>query len=245
MPQRLEKDLQTLSEARVFFGHQSVGMNILNGIEGLMRDHPGIDLRIADYSTEITDTKGCLLHTAVGKNTEPLTKCLDFSRIIDQELSGRIDYAMLKFCYIDVNRDSDVEKLFSDYKQTMDDLIGRHPDITFIHATMPLRHSPGGLSVWIREILGRPNNSKLDNVKRNQFNRLLRANYGNAPIIDIAASESTYPDGRRESFTWNGETYFSMIGDYTDDGGHLNEKGQRQVASGFVQELARIIRGRP
>ncbi|MEW8027184.1 MAG: hypothetical protein AB2792_19005 [Candidatus Thiodiazotropha sp.] len=245
MPQTLQRDLQTLADARVFFGHQSVGNNIIAGIAELVGDYRGIDLNIKESSAEIGEASGCLLHAAVGKNTEPLSKCVDFGRILDQELTGKIDYALLKFCYIDINRDSDVAKLFDDYKRTMDDLIKRHPEITFIHTTVPLRHSPGGVAVWIREVLGRPNNGKLDNIKRNQFNQLLRSGYSQSPIVDIAASESTYPNGKREAFKMNGRTYSSLIGEYTDDGGHLNENGRGRVASAFIRELAQIIRDHP
>jgi hypothetical protein len=240
--QRLDKDLQTLAGARVFFGHQSVGKNIIAGIETLSGDFQEIDLNITEDINGMAGDSGSLLHSAVGKNREPLSKCVDFARIIDEELAGKIDYALLKFCYIDINRDSDVVKLFDDYKRTMDDLISNHPEIRFIHTTVPLRHSPGGAGVWVRELLGRPNNSKLDNVKRNQFNQLLRDNYTHSPIVDIAASESTYPSGKREAFKMDGQTYYSLIGEYTDDGGHLNEKGRAWVATAFVRELAQIIR---
>ncbi|PVV10044.1 MAG: hypothetical protein B6D77_09035 [gamma proteobacterium symbiont of Ctena orbiculata] len=245
MGQTLEQDLKTLATARVFFGHQSVGKNIIAGMEDLIGDYPGVDLKITADSAEIGEASGCLLHTAVGKNTEPLSKCVDFARLIDQELAGKIDYALLKFCYIDVDRDSDVQQLFTDYKGIMDELINRHPEITFIHTTMPLRHTPGGLSVWIRELLGRPNNSKLDNIKRNQFNQLLRSSFSHSPIIDIATSESTYADGKRESFKTDGQTYYSLIGEYTNDGGHLNENGRARVAAAFVRELAQSIRNHP
>jgi hypothetical protein len=244
VPQTLERDLQILASARVFFGHQSVGKNIIDGIQGLLGDYQQINLNITENSAEIDESSGCLLHTKVGKNREPLSKCIDFGRIIDQELSGKIDYALLKFCYIDINRDSDVSQLFDDYKRNMEDLIARHPEITFIHTTVPLKHSPGGPGVWIRELMGKPNKSKLDNIKRNQFNQLLRSNYTQSPIVDIAASESTYPDGTRESFKIDGQTYYSLIGAYTDDGGHLNENGRGWVATAFVQALAQIIRNR-
>ncbi|MCU7932419.1 MAG: hypothetical protein KZQ90_16580 [Candidatus Thiodiazotropha sp. (ex Codakia rugifera)] len=244
MPQHLAKDLETLASARVFFGHQSVGNNIIDGLESIARDVQDVDLSIMDFHSFSESAGGCLVHSRVGKNAEPRSKCVDFGQIIDQKLSGMIDYAMLKFCYIDINRDTDVAKMFSDYQQIMDDLVGRHPEITFVHTTIPLRHSPSGPSIWLREVLGRPNISKLDNIKRNQFNRLIYSTYGASPIIDIAASESTYPDGTRESFKMDGQTYYSLIGDYTHDGGHLNAIGSLHVASTFVQELAQIIRGR-
>jgi hypothetical protein len=40
VPQTLEMDLKTLADARVFFGHQSVGKNIIAGIEELLGDQP-------------------------------------------------------------------------------------------------------------------------------------------------------------------------------------------------------------
>ncbi len=241
MPNDLMSDLETLSKARIFFGHQSVGNNILEGLETIS-DKLNVDMRITDYESYQPDDKGCLLHTRVGKNREPVSKCLDFGRIIDQELKGEIDYALLKFCYVDFNKDSNVDKIFDDYKQTMDNLIANHPDITFVHTTVPLKQVSGGWKIWIKEMLGKPNLSKLDNVKRNEFNNLLKATYGNERLIDIAKSESTYPDGNREVFKVDGKEYNSLIDVYSSDGGHLNDMGKIQVASTFAQELSRIIR---
>ncbi|MEJ2610757.1 MAG: hypothetical protein P8179_11900 [Candidatus Thiodiazotropha sp.] len=243
MSQQIVDDLQTVSGARVFFGHQSVGENIITGLQELSEQTQSGGLTISDLeSYQPEEGKGSFVHTAVGENTKPKTKCVDFERIIDQELAGKIDFALMKFCYIDINRDSDVAKLFSDYQETLDGLIARHPDITFIHTTAPLRHSPGGFGVWIRETLGQPNNSKLDNQKRNDFNRLLLETYGDASLVDIARSQSTYANGQRESFTMAGQEYYGLIGDYTSDGGHLNELGRHHVAQAFAHDLAQIIR---
>jgi len=60
---------------------------------------------------------------------------------------------------------------------------------------------------------------------RGEFNRLLRERYAEDPIFDLAAVTSTYPDGRRETFTLDGKTYESLVPAYTDDGGHLNAVG--------------------
>ncbi|MES9847189.1 MAG: hypothetical protein ABW145_02265, partial [Candidatus Thiodiazotropha sp.] len=75
--------MQTLADVRVFFGHQSVGRNIIAGIEELSGDYQEIDLNITGNSAEVGGASGCLLHTAVGKNTDPLSKCVDFGRILD------------------------------------------------------------------------------------------------------------------------------------------------------------------
>ena len=60
-------------------------------------------------------------------------------------------------------------------------------------------------------------------------------------IFDLAGFESTYPSGKRESIVVNGELYYSLIKDYTDDGGHLNELGQQVIASEFINKLVEII----
>ncbi|MGD8912135.1 MAG: hypothetical protein PVJ68_05225 [Candidatus Thiodiazotropha sp.] len=242
MPKDLTNDLETVANAKVFFGHQSVGNNIIDGLQSISDNIKSVDLRVSDYESYQPDDKGCLLHTRVGKNREPESKCIDFGRIIDEELSDKIDYALLKFCYVDIDRDSNVSKVFNDYKQTIDGLMSRHPEITFVHTTVPLKLVRSGWKLWIKELLGKENLSKLDNIKRNEFNELLKATYGVERLIDIAKSESTYPDGKREAFEMDGKTYYSLIWGYTNDGGHLNDNGKIQVASTFVQELAQIIR---
>ncbi|MBI5039785.1 MAG: hypothetical protein HZB57_00790 [Gammaproteobacteria bacterium] len=234
--------LTELQTARVFFGHQSVGGNIMAGVQDILTAS-NTTLPILELGKADALPAGFILHTPVGKNTEPKTKCDDFKRIVDQQLAGKIDYALLKFCYIDIDEKSDVDTLFAYYRATLDDLKARHPEITFIHVTAPLRHSPTGLGVWVRELLGKPNRSKLANVKRQTFNERLLSTYAGDPIFDLAASESTYPDGRREAFTHNGKTYYSLIGAYTNDGGHLNALSRKKVAADFIRSLAYTIRG--
>ena len=233
----IQQDLRTMKSYRGFFAHQSVGNNILDGLAGIMRRNGENVLPILELGDSTPPEGGFLVHTPIGRNEEPVSKCEDFRRIIDQELAGKIDYALLKFCYIDINAESNVADLFAAYRTVMDDLKTRHPHIAFIHVTAPLRDEAKGFEVWAREMLGRPNRSKLANIKRNDFNRLLRETYANDPIFDLAASQSTYPDGSRESFSRDGRTYYSLIGNYTSDGRHLNETGREFVAADFVRSI--------
>ena len=168
------------------------------------------------------DDQGVLLHTKIGENQKPDSKCEDFRRILDEKLSGQVDVALFKFCYVDFSDTSDVDAIFSTYARTMDDLKRRHPEIIFIHVTAPLRTVDRGFGVWAREMLGRRNRTKLANVSRNEFNRRLLEKYSADPIYDLAGVMSTYPDGKRESFELGGKTYYSLVPAYTDDGGHLN-----------------------
>ena len=124
----------------------------------------------------------------------------------------------------------------------MDDLKQRHPDIIFVHVTAPLRTVDSGPGVWVRELLGRPNRTKLANVARNDFNRRLRERYAADPIFDLAQAMSTYPDGRRETFKSNGAAYYSLVPAFSNDGGHLNAVGRTYAAAALVDSLANALR---
>ncbi len=244
MNDSIRNDIKLVADKRIFFGHQSVGKNIIKGIQELSQEAGIDDVTIIEYQPSMQlPEHGFLLHAAVGENTKPVSKCLDFQNIINQDLAGKIDIALLKFCYIDINEESDVDELFERYRNILDTLKADHPAITFVHVTAPLRHSEKGAGIWVREMLGKPNRSKLANMKRHQFNELLRSNYNNEPIFDLEASESTYSDGSQNTFSYNdGKDYPNLIGAYTYDGGHLTETGRKKVAADFIRSLANINR---
>ena len=91
----------------------------------------------------------------------------------------------------------------------------------------------------------------VDITKKTNINEVFQSNvamidslqnkYPRKYIFDLAGFESTYPSGKRESIVVNGELYYSLIKDYTDDGGHLNELGQQVIASEFINKLVEII----
>jgi hypothetical protein len=243
MDDALKADFDRVSSARVYFGHQSVGGNIMDGLADLQGQLGNPVIRVGELgSLDASGDHGVLLHTKVGKNEQPVSKCQDFQRILDQQLAGLVDVALFKFCYIDFSDTSDVDAIFQTYSRTMDELKQRHPEIIFIHVTAPLRSVDRGLGIWAREALGRPNRTKLANVRRNEFNRRLKERYPADPIFDLAAIMSSYPDGRRESFKLDGNTYDSLVPAYTDDGGHLNAVGRTHAAAGLVRSIANALR---
>jgi len=244
MDTALQSDFERVSSARVYFGHQSVGGNIMDGLADLQAQIGRPVIRVGELgSLDAVEGQGVFLHTKVGENAKPASKCEDFRQILDQKLQGRVDVAMFKFCYIDFDDASDVAAIFETYVRTMDDLKQRYPEVLFVHVTAPLRLIDGGPGVWVREMLGRPNRSKLANVSRNEFNRLLKERYPGDPIFDLAGVMSTYPDGRRASFKMDGTAYDSLVPAYTDDGGHLNSVGRTYAAAGLVSSLAVALRG--
>ena len=143
-----QTDFDDVIERRVFFGHQSVGGNILDGVRDLLRES-GRDWPIAELGAQHPDG-GALIHARVGRNEQPLTKCDDFRRILDDGRAGHVDVAVLKFCYIDVHAQTDTAALCDRYRATLEDMARRHPDTVFVPVTVPLRHAEGGPGVWVR-----------------------------------------------------------------------------------------------
>jgi lysophospholipase L1-like esterase len=107
--------------------------------------------------------------------------------------------------------------------------------------TAPLTTVQTGIKARIKEIIGKPVGGYKDNIKREQFNEKLRKVYeGNGPVFDLAAIESTYPDGTRAFFKAASGTYPFLVPEYTVDGGHLNAKGRKIVAEQLLIVLAKL-----
>lgn len=229
-----------LATHRVFFGHQSVGGNLLDGVRDWLA-MSGVAWPVVEPS-EAPREGGALIHAAVGHNGQPATKCADFRRLLDAGTLGRVDVAVLKYCYVDVQDADAVTELVREYCETLEDLARRHPATVVVPVTVPLTHAEGGLGVVARELLGRPNPTKLKNLARQAFNDALRQCWSATPIFDLAAAESTRPDGTSHAFTYQGRRGQNLVAAYTDDGRHLNAAGRRTVAAAFVQTLAAAVR---
>lgn len=234
--------LAALGGLRIVFGHQSVGENILEGLRDLSRE-ARVPLTIVTPDDPPPAGPGAVIHARIGRNTEPLSKLETFGPLVDAAAAhGPVDVALLKFCYIDIDARTDVDGLFEAYRSALDAVAARHPATRVVPATAPLRHSAGGPGVWVREMLGRPNRSKLDNLARHRFNERVRRHWAGRPLFDLAAAEATGAAGRRETFRAGGMTCDNLRAAYTDDGGHLNAAGRRVAATAFVNALAAALR---
>ncbi|BBO81325.1 hypothetical protein DSCO28_18910 [Desulfosarcina ovata subsp. sediminis] len=230
-----------LSKKSFYFGHQSVGYNILDGVRDIMKDYPEIKLKIVESTDPAALTSGVLAHSRVGKNTQPETKINDFSRYIEGGIGKKADAAALKFCYVDILANADPEKLFAEYESEIEKIRNTFPNLTIIHFTAPLTTLQTGPKAWVKKIIGRSLGGAKENINRHTYNELLRAKYqGKEPILDIAKIESTNSDGTRYSFEVDGKTYYSLVPEYTSDGGHLNEIGRKKVAEQLILLLANL-----
>jgi len=218
----LASSFPAAAEPRIYFGHQSVGANILQGVKEL-----GVPLSI----------KGEFL----AENGDPLRKLQNFKAAVGE--GSRFDIALVKFCYVDVNAETDARALFERYRATIAELRAKNPRTVFVHATLPLTTVQTGPKALAKRLLGRAPYGTIENVRREEYNRLLRAAYaGREPIFDLARLESIAPDGSVVSVAWDGATAPAMSLAYTDDGGHLNARGRAIAAQEFVTVLASASR---
>jgi hypothetical protein len=233
---------EKLSQKKIYFGHQSVGFNIMDGVEDLKKEYPQIKLKVVETKDSDEIKPGVLAHSRVGKNTEPETKMDEFENVLDQGVGRKADAAALKFCYVDMNGETNVEQLFNQYKNRVEKIRKQYPDLNIIHFTEPLTVTKKTWKTWLKQLMGKKDIWEFShNIKRNKYNELLLKEYnGKDPILDIAEIESTKPDGNRQSFEVDGVTYYSLYPGYTMDGGHLNEVGRKKVAEQFLLLLANL-----
>ncbi len=233
---------QAVNKGRIYFGHHSVGNNILDGMRAVIGDHPAIDFTIAVGTDKDAFKRNALVHSPVGANKNPTSKIDAFAKYIENGLGNQCDVAFFKFCYIDFDATTDVDALFAQYRQTMDRLKQKYPRTTFVHVTVPLTVIQTGPKAWVKRIIGRPIRGYAENAARNRFNQLLINTYQNKmPIFDLAAAESTYPDGRRYSYEHEGQVYNALVPAYASDGKHLNADGGRHVAKELLLVLANVL----
>jgi hypothetical protein len=237
---------KALSEKRILFGHQSVGDNIIDGVQDLRKKHSRIQLDTTKLKKPLADIQQPgFYHFHVGQNTNPKSKIDDFRQWLENGMGDKIDIAFFKFCYIDVNPSSNVVELFQMYQSTLSSLKEKYPEVKFVHVTMPLVKLQDGPKAWIKKLIGKPISGLADNMKRDEFNRLLLSAYaGKEPVYDLAKAESTYPNGTRSVMTSESRDFYTLVPDYTDDGEHLNATGRQAAASELLRVLATVSGGK-
>jgi hypothetical protein len=221
-------DLATVAGARVFFGHQSVGQNVLDGVRALYASHGQPAPPIAD--------------DFIGRNEDPLSKIEDFDSRLRDGIGDQVDVAMMKLCYIDITTGTDVDALFERYRTTLTGLQRDLPQVTFVHVTAPLMTEPTRLASVRARLTGSTRYGPAENVQRERLNTLIRREYTGAELFDLAAAESTTPSGERVSGRHEGADYYALHDGYASDSGHLNATGARAAATAWVTSVARAAR---
>lgn len=226
-----DSDWEKLSGKRIYFGHQSVGYNIIDGVNDLMKKHQNIRLTIKETSNASDFNDGIFGHGKIGKNKQPKSKIDAFGEYMDGGLGGNADIAFMKFCYVDFTTSTDIKEVFRQYTESMSRLKEKYPATTFIHLTVPYTVVKTSWKTWLKELLGKSIWEFEGNIVKYQFNEMIRNHYKDRePVFDFAKIESTSINGTRVSFTKDDKTYYSLDPAYASDEGHLNETG-RQIAA--------------
>ena len=226
---------QALAQRTVYFGHQSVGADIMDGVREIAAEYPQITLRVV--SGKPAAAAGVLNEFAIGKNNDLDSKNAAFLSATQGSLGAK-PVLMFKYCFVDVDIGTDVKTVFDHYQQTIAALKAQHPDAVLVHVTMPLV-SDSRVRNYINSVLGRPTRV-MRNALRARYNAMLRSAYVKEPIFDLEAVESTRADGKREYAILDGQTVFSLAQEWTTDGGHLNAMGRRRAAEQLLVTLAAL-----
>jgi len=230
-----------LAKKKIFFGHQSVGFNIIAGIDDIITNMPAIHLRVIETKKpEEYEKEAIFGHSPVGQNLDPISKCNDFRKIIESGLGNRVDIAFFKFCYVDINSKSDVNAIYKYYSRTIADLKIKYPKVRFLHCTASLTITPPGLKTTIKRIIQYPIWTDADNIKRCEFNAMLLEEFGkDGDVFDLAKYESTSLNGKLNYFIKQKNKYYSLLPEYSDDGGHLNQIGRLFVGKKLLEFLVK------
>ncbi len=101
----------------------------------------------------------------------------------------------------------------------------------------------GQLSKLKGLLTGRSGSGPAENVARERLNALIRREYAGGHLFDLAAVESTAPDGSRAAGTYEGQRYYRLYDGYASDSGHLNGEGARVAAAAGSRRSPRPPRG--
>lgn len=229
-----------LADKTIFFGHQSVGANIIEGIRDLMAPEPHPPIRIVQTSDPAAVRGPALVEFPIGRNGDPGSKIAAFAAALDAGVGRAGGVALFKYCYVDVLPSTDARAMFEEYRATVGALHTRYPALTIVHVTIPLTIAEGDVKAFVKRALGRQTHRDL-NARRGEFNALLLREYGGRePVFDLARIESTRPDGSRAVLGRGAGAVYVLASEYTTDGGHLNEAGRRVAAAEFLELLATL-----
>ena len=225
---------KSVTQKRILFGHQSVGNNILAGVRHLAKE-AGVKLHVTESRSAMTDFG--ITHFKIGQNEDPRSKIKDFADTLRVYKGQNVDIALMKLCYIDIKKDTDVKKLAEDYISSLSSLSNQYPNTTFIAVTTPITTVQHGPKAWIKYLTGQTPSGYIENYRRHQFNDILRNVYSRqGRLFDLAKIEA---EGNSK-YQYQGHPLEILNPVISSDGGHLNSLGERLVAARMLKFIATL-----
>ncbi|BBZ34886.1 hypothetical protein AWB99_02070 [Mycolicibacterium confluentis] len=232
-------ELDTVDRTAVFFGHQSVGENILDGVPVIYAAEESAAPPIGYDGVRPGPAGGFIEHAFLPENGKPLLKIENFDKELRGGVADRVDVALMKLCFLDITAGTDVDAVFAKYRDTIAGLQRDFPHLRFVHVTVPLT-TDATFKQKVKMMLGGSPDGygQTENVARERYNTLVRNTYGADHLFDIAAVESTSPTGNRSAHQYDGREYYALYQGYASDLGHLNAEGSEVLATAFLEAIA-------
>jgi hypothetical protein len=232
----LRAQLRRLREKRIFFAHQSVGEDLLDGLRQLGARHPELAPTFAESSTPGALRPGRWAHVRVGANGDPLGKLRHLRALVDGGIGATADVVLFKLCYADVGAGTPVESLVRELAVAFRTLRTRHPATTFVAMTVPLTAAQRGPKAALKRLLGRPPGGAAENARRQALNGRIRTSL--AAVFDLAHFESLDPAGQRAEVALGHQRVPVLARENTSDGGHLVPEARVRIARRLVEFVA-------
>jgi hypothetical protein len=232
-----------LSHKKIYFGHMSVGYNIISGLKKVIEQNQAIELKIIEIDNDQISplSDPVFAHSRLGGNEDPKSKIDAFVALMKNGMANNVDIAFFKLCYMDINQATNINGLFAYYKSSMQELSEKFPETIFAHVTTPLTSRQTGLKALIKKMIGRQLRG-YNNTVREQFNEMMRNEYAQAgKLFDLALIEATCPDMNQENCQTTNKESLSLQPVYTEDGSHLNAFGSKIVAEQLLISLAALV----
>jgi hypothetical protein len=229
-----------IAERTVYFGHQSVGSAVVAGVEGLTQEH-ALPLRVVQTRDPAAVTGPAFVHFLAGQNRDYASKNAAVLRLLESGTRAQRPVVLLKYCHVDISSATDPAMMFEAYRDTVEMIQFEHPDVTVVHATIPVTTVESAFRSGAKQFFGRSTQREAA-IARHRYNELVRAEFKETdPIFDLAKIEATQPDGMVSGFTAGGCMIETLAQDNTYDGGHLNARCQRAAATVLLDVLSDVI----
>ncbi len=201
-------DRARLGALRVFWGHQSVGRDLMGGAGRLGFPFEAVT-GAGDYPRV---TRG---EAEVADNRDPARKVRSFrTLVLDRGIGGAVQVVAMKFCWIDFTRDTDLDAIERQYTEAVAEIRRRFPTVRVLHVTPPLT-----------------SDEPRENRIRLAFGQRLRQRFAATDVVfDLAEVQSTRDDGSR----CVRDRSAVLCDPYRSDEGHLNDAGADRAAKAFL-----------
>ena len=228
----VQPKLDLLRTRRVFFAHQSVGANLLEGISTLGRAAPVL---VEGAGLEPV-APGTWRHARLGTNGAARGKLAELRERMGAGLGAQVDVVLFKLCYLDVDAQTDVDALHREISDTLAALRRRFPHTRFVPMTVPLTAAQRGLRAKVKRALGALPGGVAENARRHALNQRLRADAG--PLFDLARLEAEDALGNHAEVRWGAARVPVLAPGNTRDGGHLDTAARARIGRALLEFVA-------